>query len=275
MKCHRLCFLASLAAGIVACGETTPEIGSAHQPDASPEATPEACTSVRHGGACSTEGATTCGTKRSCTDVETDEPTTCTCRSGRYDCGSCPACSADLRGLGCGVGQVCDGVTFTQCDGTTSNVNATCTCFGGTWSCGDAGLLSYCTEDGGHETGAEPDACAAPVTHGGSCAAEGATACGFERMCGDVDTGRRTTCTCRNGRYFCGSCPSCTSSLRALNCGIGQVCDGLTLGLCDNTSVTIPGTCRCHFGSPSSWECEGDDGGKQTYLFCRPDAGTD
>jgi hypothetical protein len=93
-----------------------------------------------HGAACSVEGLMECGRLRSCTDVEPSQATECTCQNGRFVCGSCPSCSADLRALGCGIGQVCDSVTFTRCDGSRFEVASTCSCsYGRSWSCDNDG----------------------------------------------------------------------------------------------------------------------------------------
>jgi hypothetical protein len=114
---------------------------------------------VEHGAACSIEGAGACGAKRTCSDIGSLDATTCTCKGGHYDCGSCRRCNSNLRAGGCGIGQVCDGVTFTRCDGTTFEVSSTCTCrYGVSWVCdGDAGTfaLSLCV-DAARE--ASPDA---------------------------------------------------------------------------------------------------------------------
>jgi hypothetical protein len=85
------------------------------------------------------EGSVACGRPRSCTDVEDPRTTQCTCRNGKYDCGSCPHCNIDLHSPGCGIGQVCDGVTFTLCDGTKEEISVTCSCNFQSWNCaGDA-----------------------------------------------------------------------------------------------------------------------------------------
>lgn len=106
-----------------------------------------------HGAACSVEGAKECGYKRFCTDVGTPGTTECTCTQGRFVCGSCPPCNIDLRNQGCGIGLVCDGVTFTRCDGSMFNVAATCNCMGpSNWVCNnDAGFY----RQGGCDAGAD------------------------------------------------------------------------------------------------------------------------
>ena len=109
---------------------------------------------VAHGDACAEEGRTACGRKRICAGVGTIEVTECVCEKGRYSCGACPACMAQLRTDGCLVGQTCDGVTFQACDGSSNTTSSTCTCaFGERWVCeqedGGEQIFEFCARDGG------------------------------------------------------------------------------------------------------------------------------
>jgi hypothetical protein len=186
MKFHRLAVFVLFAIGAISCGGMSSDPGSppVQTADAGQDATEDVTTkdvttedatikdvlfmdiladacptpAVQHGAACSTEGAAACGAKRTCSDVLLLEATTCICKGGRYDCGSCRRCDMPLRASGCGFGQVCDGVTFTRCDGTTFEVSSTCTCrYGQDWVCADAGTfeLGLC---GDAKLEASPDA---------------------------------------------------------------------------------------------------------------------
>jgi hypothetical protein len=266
---------------------------------------------VAHGDACAMEAAQACGRKRLCTDIVVPGlATTCTCRGGRFDCGQCPPCSSDLRQFGCGIGQVCDGLTLTVCDGSRITLDATCSCLDRTWSCvSEAGTSSYSfCEDGG----SPPDADAAidvdldaegdksdgdvtidrrppsdsdvtidrrppsdascpgtPVVAGQACTVEGSIACGQPRSCTDVPSSLTTDCVCQSGQYWCGDCPFCNIDLRNPGCGIGQVCDGVAFTLCSGAKETVNETCRCTFGSASSWfMCA-----SKTYRFVCADGG--
>jgi hypothetical protein len=115
------------------------------------------------------------------------------------------------------------------------------------------------------------EACANPVMHGVACSVEGSTACGWQRDCTDVGTNRTTICTCTNGRYRCGDCPHCMVDLSQMFCGIGQVCDAVTLQLCGGGTVTAA-SCTCYQGT--KWSCEEEDGGRREYLPCGPDGGS-
>jgi hypothetical protein len=112
--------------------------------------------------------------------------------------------------------------------------------------------------------------CPNPVVHGTACSNEGAQVCGWERDCTDVGSGRTTFCTCTNGRYKCGDCPHCTVNLNLPGCGIGQVCDAVTLTTCGGETARWA-SCTC---SISRWRCEGEDGGSQIYELCARDAST-
>jgi len=115
-------------------------------------------------------------------------------------------------------------------------------------------------------------ACPNPVNDGVACSSEGAEVCGYVRNCTDFGSNEKTLCTCRNGRYRCGDCPHCPVSLRITGCGIGQVCDAVTLTTCGGETVSWS-TCTCADGA--WWYCQGDDGGGQRYDFCTGDASTE
>jgi hypothetical protein len=113
-------------------------------------------TPVAHGMSCTGEGSIACGRMRSCTDIGSDGFIDCVCRNGRYVCGTCPHCSVDLRSNvgGCGLGQVCDGMTVTLCDGSQLEVDSTCSCQGFYFTCENTDA-TYGPRgcDGGADTG--------------------------------------------------------------------------------------------------------------------------
>jgi hypothetical protein len=236
-----------------------------------------------HGAACSVEGSKQCGRVRHCTDVVTFDARECTCHHGQFVCGECPSCSADLRSLGCGVGQVCDGVTFTRCDGSVFNVASTCSCsFAESWICDNDGgsyQLGACDAGAGAPDADAPidrgpdGTCWNPTAvDGGACSVEGSKECGWSASCSDVDSLRTTECICRNGRFVCGECPACSADLRSPGCGFGQVCDGVTFTRCDGSRLDVSSRCRCSFGR--SWICD-NDGGTYPLGLGACDAGAD
>jgi hypothetical protein len=111
---------------------------------------------VQHGDTCTTENEIACGYPRVCTDIgpEFGARAQCVCQNGRFSCGSCPHCTVQLPILGCGFGQVCDGITLTRCDGTTEEIPTTCHCWGFGFTCEGATPGS----DGGSFYGRCPDA---------------------------------------------------------------------------------------------------------------------
>jgi hypothetical protein len=170
MKCKSVVWAFLLALETLACAEGD-RVDAPSGPDAAQEGSAEpdrpetgkpspdagdgadGCANpVAHGEACSAEGAQVCGWERDCTDVALGRMTLCTCTNGRYRCGDCPHCPVDLRAHGCGIGQVCDAVTFQDCDGNTVQAES-CVCWGHVWSCdqGDGGqrVYSLCSPDAG------------------------------------------------------------------------------------------------------------------------------
>lgn len=133
---------------------------------------------------------------------------------------------------------------------------------------GSTSLEAGDANDGARQSETGP-ACPNPVLHGDACSNEGAQMCGRLRSCNDVGTAETTFCTCRNGRYWCGDCPHCPVNLRNAGCGVGQVCDAVTLTTCGGETVSWS-TCTCTDGA--FWNCQGEDGGRQRYDFCSFDA---
>jgi hypothetical protein len=82
------------------------------------------------GAACASNGATATGPAPECTDIGTRCPVaaTCTCTAGTWVCPRCAHCAVMQGALGCGIGQVCGGITLTQCDGTTREIASDCSC---------------------------------------------------------------------------------------------------------------------------------------------------
>jgi hypothetical protein len=134
------------------------------------------------------------------------------------------------------------------------------------------GGCSSCDACGLNDAGTEAGACASPVSGGQVCSNQGATACGNAPVCTDIGGGT-TTCTCSGGKWDCGQCPACGSTIYLGHpCGIGQVCSGPTTAVqCDGTTQAVSGDCICGGGFPGSgWSCSG-----VTTKTCPADAGSD
>jgi hypothetical protein len=106
----------------------------------------EAGSLVNGGQSCSTEGASATGYAPVCSDIS--GTTTCTCTSGKWDCGKCPACGPISLGSQCGIGQICSGpTTAKQCDGTTTAASGDCHCDSTGWACDGVTTLT-CADAG-------------------------------------------------------------------------------------------------------------------------------
>ena len=110
----------------------------------------------------------------------------------------------------------------------------------------------------------------------GACTQEGATACGIAPSCTDEVTLTPATCTCTGGQWNCGNCGPCdiVQSADVLGCGIGRVCDGVTLTDCEGTVTKYPGL-HCVCTGANGYTCTGDAGPPTIDPGCHVDAGSD